>query len=304
MCLLFKWHNLFCCGSHSRSPTPWHFVWQKGNVGTLVAQSCGSEQPLTVSGLGLVSWKFPQGSDKATPLPGSQLRHPAAEHCRGHTGATKQPFTLQGSFRFPSTSAPKLKSGSVLRVLGWEGERKGEHKAFPGLSCSIRGPRGGAGCRCQRPLAAAAPAVSRDLARRARGAGALLGGEAPSCSCAGRRGRAGPALRERSGQRPPPPRRAAWTPTITAGSSQVGARGAGPSGEGVGHGRACGLEGTAAGPWPEGSPALIASIVRCRAVRQSLSGFLCSRGWWWFVRTALFSCPVRAGARPAPVRFL
>lgn len=42
----------------------------------------------------------------------------------------------------------------------------------------------------QRPLAAAAPGVSRDPARRARGAGVLLGGEAPSCSCARRRGRA------------------------------------------------------------------------------------------------------------------
>lgn len=183
-----------------------------------------------------------------------------------------------------------------------EGKPKGQHKTLR-VCCARTGALGaGPAAGTQRPLAAAAPAVSRDVARRARGAGALLGGEAPSCSCAGRRGRVGPVLRERSGQRPPPPRRAAWTPTITVGSSQVGARGAGSSGEGVGHGRARGLGGTAAGPWPEGSPAFIAAIVRCPAVRQSLSGFVCSRGW--FVRTALFSCPVRAGARPAPVRFL
>lgn len=97
-----------------------------------------------------------------------------------------------------------------------------------------------------RPL----PRESREIRRAVRGAGALLGGEAPSCSCAERRRRAGPALRERPGQRPPPPRGAAWTPTITAGSSQVEARGAGLSGEGVGHGRARGFGGTPAEPWP------------------------------------------------------
>lgn len=50
------------------------------------SSGCGSEQPFTVSGAGLVSWEFPQGSDKAAPLPGSQPGHSAAEHCRGHPG--------------------------------------------------------------------------------------------------------------------------------------------------------------------------------------------------------------------------
>lgn len=127
------------------------------------------------------------------------------------------------------------------------------------------------------------------------------------CEAAGPgRGRA----EEAPGQRPPPPRGAAWTPTTTAGSSQVAARRAAPSGEGVGHGRARGFGGTAAGAWPEGSTEGVncnSPVSGQRSGRCPLGagGFVRSREWLgWFVRTVPFPCPVRAGARPVPVRFL
>lgn len=187
---------------------------------------------------------------------------------------------------------------------GRESNRRGRN--VPGLAVAEPELAGRGRLERLSPPGGRCPGVSRDPRARA---GVPLGGEAPSCSCAS--GGAGPGSRRGS---------ARGSAAASAGRGMDGHYyGGEQSGSGAGRwtcrgGRrarqsARGRGAQRRGPGLRQRAALVAPIAAVWAVQRrcplGAGGFVRPRGCpGGLVRTAPLPCPVRAGARPVPRRFL